>query len=101
VELGELSDYLDALSRRKFDIDVGAQLPHAALRVFAMGERGVDREPATSEDIALMARLAREAIEAGALGFSTSRTLNHRASDGPPDADAYGVEDELMESPWR
>ena len=77
-------DYLDAVSKRAFDVDVASQLPHAALRVFVMGERGVNREPATAEDIDRMAGLAREAMEAGAIGFGTSRTLNHRASDGSP-----------------
>ena len=89
-------EYLDALSRRRFDIDVGAQLPHAALRVYVMGERGVEREPATVDDIAAMAKLAGAAIEAGALGFSTSRTLNHRASDGRPTPTLTAGEEELM-----
>jgi N-acyl-D-aspartate/D-glutamate deacylase len=89
-------DYLDALSRRSFDIDVGAQLPHAALRVHVMGERGANREPATPDDIAQMARLARAAIEAGALGFSTSRTLNHRDSEGNPTPTLTAAEDELV-----
>ncbi|MBY9065892.1 amidohydrolase family protein [Hyphomonas sp. WL0036] len=77
-------DYLDFLSTRRFDTDVCAQLPHAALRVFVMGDRGANREDATPEDIAAMAKLAKEAMMAGAMGFSTSRTLNHRTSDGQP-----------------
>ncbi|MDE2365222.1 MAG: amidohydrolase family protein [Hyphomicrobiales bacterium] len=89
-------DYLDALARRKFDVDVGAQLPHAALRVFVMGERGVEREPATAEDIAQMAKIAQAAAEAGALGFSTSRTLNHRDSEGRPTPTLTAEEDELV-----
>jgi len=88
-------DYLDALSQRAFDVDIAAQLPHAALRVFVMGERGANREPATAEDIAAMASLAEQAMAAGALGFSTSRTLNHRTSDGQPTPTLTAGEDEL------
>ncbi|HRD46375.1 MAG TPA: amidohydrolase family protein [Caulobacter sp.] len=88
-------DYLDSLDGRSFDIDIGAQLPHAALRVYVMGERGANREPATREDIARMAVIAKAAVEAGALGFSTSRTLNHRASDGQPTPTLTAGEDEL------
>src|SRR3974390_2582877 len=75
-------DYMDWLSKRDFDIDIGAQLPHAALRVYVMGERGARRDPSTAEDNKQMAQLAREAVRSGALGFSTSRTLNHRTSTG-------------------
>ena len=88
-------DYLDSLSEKSFDIDFAAQLPHAALRVFVMGERGANREDATADDIARMAALAKEAVEAGALGFSTSRTLNHRTSDGQPTPTLTASEDEL------
>jgi N-acyl-D-aspartate/D-glutamate deacylase len=88
-------DYLDALQSRRFDVDIGSQLPHAALRVFVMGERGANREPATAADIAAMAAIAQSAVEAGALGFSTSRTLNHRTSDGAPTPTLTAGEDEL------
>ncbi|OYU71505.1 MAG: amidohydrolase [Alphaproteobacteria bacterium PA2] len=88
-------DYLDALGRRAFDVDIGAQLPHAALRVYVMGERGANREPASPADIAAMAAIAQKAMEAGALGFSTSRTLNHRTSDGQPTPTLTAAEDEL------
>ena len=88
-------DYLDSLQDRRFDVDIGSQLPHAALRVFVMGERGANREPANAADIAAMAAIAQRAAEAGALGFSTSRTLNHRTSDGQPTPTLTAGEDEL------
>jgi N-acyl-D-aspartate/D-glutamate deacylase len=74
--------YLDAVDAAPHAIDVGAQLAHAPLRIYAMGERGARQEPATADDIALMRRLVVEAIDAGALGVSTSRYLGHRSSDG-------------------
>src|ERR1700744_718595 len=88
-------DYMEWLSKRNFDIDVGAQLPHAALRVYVMGERGARRDPSTPEDNKAMAQLAREAVRSGALGFSTSRTLNHRTSTGDFTPTLKAGEDEL------
>jgi N-acyl-D-aspartate/D-glutamate deacylase len=88
-------EYLDSLAARDYDIDFAAQLPHSALRVYAMGQRGADREAATEDDLTLMARLAEEAMHAGALGFSTSRTINHRASDGSPVPTLTVAEEEL------
>ena len=76
-------EYLDAVAAKPHSIDVGAQVPHGALRFYVMGERGANHEEEpTSEEITEMARLVREAISAGALGFTTSRTKNHRSSDG-------------------
>jgi N-acyl-D-aspartate/D-glutamate deacylase len=88
-------EYLDALERRRYDVDVCAQVPHSAVRVFAMGRRGADREPATAEDMHAMAAIVQDGIRAGALGFSTSRTLNHRFKDGRLAPSITAGEDEL------
>jgi len=77
-------EFLDALESRQRDIDVAAFLPHSPLRVYVMGQRGVDREPATAEDLALMRKLAAEAIEVGALGFASSRLTLHKSESGRP-----------------
>jgi N-acyl-D-aspartate/D-glutamate deacylase len=75
-------EFLDALEARPYDLDIATQVPHAAVRVHVMGQRGVDREPATAADAQAMARIAVEGIQAGALGFSTSRTINHKTKAG-------------------
>ena len=90
------ADYLDAVERRPHDIDVCAQLPHGALRVYVMGERAARLEAATPDDIAQMRRLAAEAMRAGALGFSTSRSMNHRSIKGDPIPSLRATRDELM-----
>lgn len=89
-------EYLDFLDSKHHDIDMGAQLPHAAVRLNVMGERGANREPATPNDIAEMAEIARRAVEAGAIGFTTSRTLNHRSSLGEPTPTLDAEFDELV-----
>lgn len=77
-------EFLDALEDRRRDIDVAAFLPHSPLRVYVMGQRGVDREPATDEDLALMRKLAEEAVRVGALGFASSRLTLHKSESGNP-----------------
>jgi N-acyl-D-aspartate/D-glutamate deacylase len=76
-------EYMNAVERRPHAIDIGAQVPHGALRFYVMGERGADHtETPKPEEIEEMGRLVRDAVNAGALGFTTSRTKNHRTSDG-------------------
>ena len=75
-------EYLQALAARRYDIDIAALLPHAPLRVHAMGERAIRREPASAEDIKAMQQLVRQGLAAGAVGLSTSRTMAHRSKSG-------------------
>jgi len=89
-------DYLDALDRRRFTVDVGTQIAHGAVRAYVMGERGARNEVADGDDIAAMRAIVKEAVVAGALGFSTSRTIAHRAIDGEPVPGTFAAEDELF-----
>lgn len=88
--------YLDALEKMPRSIDVGTQVPHGAVRAYVMGERGAKNESASPDDIEAMKRIVREAMEAGALGFSSSRTIVHRAVDGEPVPGTFAAEDELF-----
>ncbi len=89
-------EYLDALEKRSFGMDIATQVPHGSVRAYVMGERGAKNEPATPEDIAEMARIVREGVAAGALGFSTSRTIAHTAINGEPVPGTFAAEDELF-----
>ncbi|MGB0113358.1 MAG: amidohydrolase family protein, partial [Ilumatobacteraceae bacterium] len=89
-------EFLDAVESLPHDIDVAMQVPHGAVRLNVMGERGANHEDATPDDIAAMAELAREGIEAGALGFSTSRTRNHKTSTGAYTPTLTAAPDELI-----
>src|SRR5262245_1923237 len=89
-------EYLDALERMPRALDVGTQVPLGAVRAYVMGDRGAKNAPATADDIAGMAAIVRDGIAAGALGFSTSRTMLHRAIDGEPVPGTFAAEDELL-----
>ena len=89
-------EYLDALDRRARDVDVCALLPHAAVRVFVMGERALALENANQGDIAHMREIAREAMKAGAFGFSTSRTISHKTLAGDHTPTMKAQEEELI-----
>jgi N-acyl-D-amino-acid deacylase len=89
-------EYLDALDRKRWALDVAAQLPHGALRAYVMGERAGRKEPANAADIAEMVRLTTEAQDAGSFGFSTSRTVFHKAVDGVPVPGTYAEQDEIF-----
>jgi len=88
-------EYLDAVERRPHDIDLCAQLPHGALRLYVMGERAARLEEATPQDSAAMRALATAALRDGAVGFSTSRTLNHRTATGDPTPSLRASTEEL------
>jgi N-acyl-D-aspartate/D-glutamate deacylase len=95
-EWESFAEYLDAIDRLDHDVDVAAQVPHGAVRLYVMGQRGADREPATPEEIAEMGEIVADAVRAGAVGFTTSRTLNHRTSTGDWTPTLTAAEDELV-----
>jgi N-acyl-D-aspartate/D-glutamate deacylase len=89
-------EYLDTLEKKPLAIDVGTQIPHGAVRAFVMGERGITQERASEEEIMEMGKIVKEAIEAGAFGFSTSRTEKHRDSSGSLTPSITAHKDELV-----
>jgi N-acyl-D-amino-acid deacylase len=88
-------DYLRALDRRALGLNVGGMVGHCALRYYVMGERSIDEAPPTDDDVAAMATLVGEAIDAGALGFSTSRSFMHTVPDGRPVPGTFALPAEL------
>lgn len=90
-------EYLDFLESRSYALDIGAQLAHGALRFHVMRERGVNNEDATTDDIAQMRKLTAEAVAAGAVGVTTSRTIFHRSIDGSAVPGTYATIEELRE----
>jgi len=89
-------EYLDTLEKKPLAIDVGTQIPHGAVRAFVMGERGISQERASEEEINQMGKIVKEAIQAGAFGFSTSRTEKHRDSSGALTPSITAHKDELV-----
>ncbi|MEX2249404.1 MAG: amidohydrolase family protein [Parvibaculum sp.] len=89
-------EYMDSLDKQKRVLDVATQVPHGSVRAYVMGERGARNEAATDEDIAAMAEIVQEGIAAGALGFSTSRTMLHLSKDGVPVPGTFANKAELL-----
>jgi N-acyl-D-aspartate/D-glutamate deacylase len=88
--------YLDALEAMPRSVDIGAQVPHGAVRTYVMGERGANNSKAEPAEIEAMAAIVKEGLEAGALGFSTSRTILHRAKDGEVVPGTYADDEEVL-----
>ncbi len=89
-------DYLDYLATRQYTLDVAAMVPHGALRAYVMGERALGDSDANADDLDQMNRLVAQALEAGAVGFSTSRTVGHRSLWGEPVPGTFAAADELL-----
>ncbi len=89
-------EYLDYIASRKFALNIGAQIPHAAVRNYVMGRRGRDNEAATQDDLDKMAQIVSEGLAAGAVGFSTSRTIGHRSTHGHSIPGTFAAEEEIM-----
>jgi N-acyl-D-amino-acid deacylase len=89
-------EYMDAIDARQFDVDVGVQIPHSPIRVYVMGDRALRREVSTDEDRRRMTELVAEGIKAGAIGVTTSRSLNHRAKDGTPAPSVQTDDEEVL-----
>jgi N-acyl-D-amino-acid deacylase len=95
-EWRSFGDYLNRIAARRYALDVGTHVTHAPLRVFVMGERAFRDEPASVSDIGAMSDLVREAMTAGAVGFSTGRFIEHRSTRGATVPGTYAAEDEIL-----
>tara|TARA_B110000305_G_C19420381_1_gene630567 strand:- start:92 stop:1837 length:1746 start_codon:yes stop_codon:yes gene_type:complete len=89
-------EYLDYIASRQYTLDIGTQVPHSALRNYVMGDRALRHENATAADLSAMSLIVQQAVEAGALGFSTSRTVGHRSVLGETIPGTFAERDELM-----
>lgn len=89
-------EYIDYIGSREFTLDVGTQIPHSAVRNYVMGERALRHEDATAADIEAICGIVRDGLKAGALGFSTSRTIGHRSVLGEPIPGTFAEKAELM-----
>jgi N-acyl-D-aspartate/D-glutamate deacylase len=89
-------EYLNAVEKRQLDMDVAAHIGHIPLRAYVMGQRGIDREPATPEEIEAMGKIVEDAVRAGAIGFSTSRTSHHQSKSGQNTAGLTASQEELV-----
>jgi N-acyl-D-aspartate/D-glutamate deacylase len=89
-------EYMDYLARHSYSVDVGAQIPHGTVRFYTMGQRGADNEPATEDDIAKMASIVDSAMQAGALGFTSSRTVIHHSTNGDAVPGTFADEREMQ-----
>ncbi|MFT5562602.1 MAG: N-acyl-D-aspartate/D-glutamate deacylase [Candidatus Azotimanducaceae bacterium] len=99
IEWGEWEtypEYLDYLGKREYTLDVGGLIPHSAVRNYVMGERALRHEDATTEDLAAMCKIVEDGLNAGAIGFSTSRTIGHRSVLGEPIPGTFAEKAELM-----
>ncbi|MFT7222154.1 MAG: N-acyl-D-amino-acid deacylase [Candidatus Azotimanducaceae bacterium] len=89
-------EYIDYIGTREFTLDVGTQIPHSAVRNYVMGERALNHEDATAADLDAMRAIVRDGLNAGALGFSTSRTIGHRSVSGEPIPGTFAEKAELF-----
>lgn len=90
------AEYIDYLGTKQYTLDVGAQVPHSAVRFYVMGERALKHEDATDADLKAMAQVVAQGMQAGAVGFSTSRTIGHRSVLGEPIPGTFAEKDELI-----